>query len=331
MLFPLFKYLLIFLSALVLTACDNSQLEPSRGGKVVLQVASQYAHLVDIKNLQKDVAWLADDARKGREAGTKHEDEVGIWLAKRFKKIGLRPYSKIGLDDFVDSFEIRFKHQEAKPLFGENIIGVIEGNQQADEYVIVSAHYDHLGVKGNKIYNGADDNATGVAALLETARIISNTNLHPKKSIVFIAFSGEEKNLQGSRHFCELINEKELADKMVNLNFEMFGAIKGQGRYLNIWNTGQTKSIVDAVYQASKQIKFPLLVTHAAGFKADARALQTCGVAATTMDVGGGAHFRDNHPHYHAASDNIEHIDLAGLQSATQVGVLAVWLLANEY
>lgn len=321
------KYLICLVGACCLVACDQ---EVAVIKDDIIKTAALYAQSVDLQHLKNDIEWLASDARQGRKSATSAEDEVGAWLVQRYKELGLQPFVGIGLNDFYDAFELKYKHDNDKPLSAENIISIIKGVGQTDEYIIVSAHYDHLGMVNNQVYNGADDNATGVAALLELARILSTAKTQPKRTIVFIAFSGEEQNLQGAQHFCKHITERDLADKMLGLNFEMFGAIKGQGKYLNIWNTGQTSRIVDAVFQASQEIKFPLLVTPAAGFKADAHALQACGIAATTMDVAGGAHFSDNHPHYHKTSDQIDHIDEDGLRAATQVGLMAVWQLANQ-
>jgi hypothetical protein len=322
--------LLLLSVACCLIACAEQKSPANEDDIKSINTAAFYAQSVDVQNLKKDIQWIADDARQGRKAGTAAEDQVGAWLVQRYKQLGLQPFTRIGLNDYYDAFEIKCKHTHANKLFGENIIGVLPGAEQDDEYVIVSAHYDHLGIIDDQIYNGADDNASGVAALLELARIISTAKIRPKRSIVFIAFSGEEQNLQGARHFCSHVTEKKLAKKMLALNFEMFGAIKGQGKYLNIWNTAQSSAIVEAVFQASQKIKFPLLITHAQGFEADAHALQACGVAATTIDVGGGAHFRDNHPHYHSAGDDPEHIDEQGLRAATQLALIAVWQLANK-
>lgn len=324
------KYTLLFLIVSSLLACHADQSISNIHSESLMQASIQLAEKVDLANLKQDIKWLAADAREGRKAGTAAEDEVGDWLTQRFKKMGLQPFKNIGLDNYEDAFEIKTKLKSGKRLSGENIVGVLYGDELIDEYIIVSAHYDHLGVKNNKIYNGADDNASGVAALLELARIFSKAGTKQKRTIVFIAFSAEEQNLQGAHHFCKHVVDQGLTEKFTGLNFEMFGAVTGQGQYLNIWNTKQTSSIVDAVYQASQAIRFPLLVTHAAGFKADAHALQACGIAATTMDVGGGAHFEDNHPHYHSASDRVEHVDESGLQKATMVGLIAAWLLANK-
>lgn len=330
MLVRLTKCLLCLISTCCLVACTEQKASSNEDLIKSINMAALYAQSVDVQNLLKDIQWIADDARQGRKAGTAAEDQVGDWLAQRYKQLGLQPFTRIGLNEYYDAFEIKNKHKHANKQSGENIIGVLPGAELADEYIIVSAHYDHLGIIDKQIYNGADDNASGVAALLELARIFSAAKTKPKRSIVFIAFSAEEQNLQGARHFCSHITEKKLTEKMLALNFEMFGAIKGQGQYLNIWNTVQTNSIVEAVFQASQEIKFPLLVTHADGFKADAHALQACGVAATTIDVGGGAYFRDNHPHYHSVGDDAEHIDEHGLLTATQVGLIAIWQLANK-
>lgn len=294
----------------------------------IIEEAEQLAQHVELSNLRNDVEWLADDRYEGRKAGTQAADAVGLLLAKRYIELGLNKFTEAGLNDYHDAFQLNLKRSEK--LFAMNIVGVLHGEETPNEYIVLSAHYDHLGKKGNQIYNGADDDATGVAALLEVARVLSQSQVRPKKSILFIAFSAEELGRQGAKHFCQNQFVSENAQNFTNLNFEMFGAVKGRGRYLNIWNTEEAQTIVDAVTTASKQLKFPLLTTFSKGPAADARSLQDCGVRATTIDVGGGAHFRDNHPHYHAVTDTPEHIDYGGFEKATQVALAATWVLANE-
>ena len=332
-------------SQLLMIACQNDDVD-SRTNKnetrtsqqesdwqpapTILAMATHLIEQVDKKRLMQDVKWLADDARAGRAVGTAQEDEVGAWLMQRYLALKLNPFFKIGLKGYQQQFEVGL--QEDKIAYGENLIGVLPGSKLAHEYVIVSAHYDHLGTDNGVVYNGADDDATGVAALLEMARIFSKQDARPARTILFIAFSGEERGQIGAGVFCATIAETISLKLFVNLNLEMFGAVHGKGTYVNIWKPKDTAAsfIVDAVLAAGDGIDFPVITTIGAGPASDAKRLAKCGMAATTMDVGGGEQFYTNHPHYHSPFDDSEHIDWNGLYKATQVAAIAVWLLAND-
>ena len=296
----------------------------------VLSMAMQFAKQVDREILMQDVEWLADDVRAGRAVGTDEENEVGAWLMLRYQELELEPFFKIYLDGYQQQFEVQV--YKDKISYGENIIGVLPGSDFAEEYVIVSAHYDHLGTDNGVVYNGADDDATGVAALLEIARILSKAEARPARTILFIAFSGEERGRLGASAFCLSINARVSSKLFVNLNLEMFGAVQGKGTYVNIWEHESKASsfILDAVHTAGSVVNFPVVATIGTGPASDANRLAQCGVAATTMDVGGGEQFSTNHPHYHSPFDVPEHIDRNGLYKATQVATVAVWLLAND-
>lgn len=290
--------------------------------------AKSLAMQIDIGFLMNDVNWLADDARQGRASGTSAEDEVAQWLAQRYASLRLQAFKQLGLSSYVHTFTYRLDDDY---LQGENIIGVLPGTANANEYVVVSAHYDHLGIKEGEIYNGADDDASGVAAMLEIARVFIQADIRPEKSIVFIAFSGEELGHIGSGNFCyEMYMQRSVEDLTV-LNLEMLGAAKGKGTYVNIWDqeNALTQPIIAAVAAASKQLDFPLVVSTGLDPGSDAVELLECKIAATTMDVGGDEAFYDNHPHYHSPDDDPEHIDEDGFHKAVQVATIATWLLAS--
>ena len=294
--------------------------------QIALQ-ALEFAKQMDIDLMMDDVAWLADDARQGRATGFPGEDAAGQWLIERYQSLGLQVFKQMGLSDYIHKFTFPYDDEY---LHGENIIGVLPGGIKADEFVVISAHYDHLGIEDGEIYNGADDDATGVAVVLEMARLFAQSNLRPQKSIVFIAFTGEEIGHVGSGNFCYEIFMQRLVEKLTVLNLEMLGAVRDT--YVNIWDQGNTlaRPIVAAVASASKQLNMPLLVSSGLDPGSDAVELLDCKIAATTMDAGGGDDFYDNHPHYHAPTDDPEHIHREGFLKVAQVATIAIWRLANN-
>jgi len=298
-----------------------------------LSQATLLSKQINLSYLMSDVMWLADDARFGRASGTVYEDEVGEWLIDRYKQLELKQFKKLGLSNYTHKFEFHVYDDAGieHPAFGENIIGVISGSEKPEEYLIVSSHYDHLGVEDGQIYSGADDDASGVAAMLEIARVISALGVKPKKSILFVAFTAEEIGRYGSRNFCHEIYDRNLSDAMIGLNLEMLGAVKGGSTYMHVWEQERlsTQPIIKAVQTASDFINVPMITSASIDPGSDALELLDCGVVATTMDVG-GKDFEINHPYYHSPEDKPEHIYQKGFHQAAQVASIAVWLLANE-
>ena len=146
------------------------------------------------ENLEKHVYTLADDSLKGRSAGSEFSQIAADYIVRQFEIVGIPPF----LDDGY------FQHFDEKL---RNVVGILRGNDAVlkDEYIIVGAHYDHIGFKiinGDTIvYNGADDNASGVAALIELGRILKKNQSVLQRSVILIAFDAEETGLNGSRYF----------------------------------------------------------------------------------------------------------------------------------
>ena len=197
-----------------------------------------------IKSLQNDVNFLASDQLEGRETGTAGAVKAAEFLAKRFKEIGLEPK---GTDGYFQEFTFSpRKNPHAVPsddsvkITARNVIGYIDN--KAPNTIIVGAHFDHLGYgdenslfKGDSsIHNGADDNASGVAALLLVSEELIGRNIN--NNYLFIAFSGEEKGLFGSNYFnknptidLDKVNYMINMDMVGRLNEENALAINGTG------------------------------------------------------------------------------------------------------
>ncbi len=147
---------------------------------------------VDREALLRHVQRLADDRLEGRATGTGGGRAARDYVRDAFRQIGLQPFG-----DFVHPF--RFTDREGRDLQGYNVMGFVPGTQRNDLYMVVTAHYDHLGLRDGVVYNGADDNASGVAVLLAAAAYFK---AHPPRHpIVFVALDAEERGLRGARAF----------------------------------------------------------------------------------------------------------------------------------
>jgi Zn-dependent M28 family amino/carboxypeptidase len=299
-----------------------------------LEYGTGLASQVSMARLMADVRWLADDARQGRMTASSAEDEVGAWLVGRFRDLGLEPFTAANLDGYYLAFTAPAFVRTDDAAKGEiaqaeNVIAVLPGAVRPDSYVYIGAHYDHLGVAADgQVFNGADDDATGVAAVLEAARLFSAAGIRPQETVVFVAFTGEEAGALGSKALCRSLDATGLAARSMLLNMEVLGAKEGAGTYLDVWDEGvpSTEPLVEAVLQAGGELGVSVQ-RRGRDPGSDALRLISCGVPAVSVDV---AWSRENHPHYHQPSDDPEHIDQEGFKDAVQVAVAALWLLAND-
>ena len=233
----------IFLVIFILSAYfSNAQMEKSTDAT---------AHLQKIKI---DVIFLASDYIEGRETGTRGEKEAAAYIVHRFKELGLSPKGENGTwyQEFP-FFEMKNPHATDKGKVegkGQNVIAYMDNG--AKTTVVIGAHYDHLGMGGGgslhagepAIHNGADDNASGVAAMLYIAEYLKNSNLK-SNNYIFIGFSGEEKGLFGSKYFAE---HPTVDIESINymLNMDMIGMLNEE-QVLAVQGTGTCKEWKDII------------------------------------------------------------------------------------
>ena len=184
----------------------------------------------DIDQLKKDVSFLASDELEGREIGFKGEEEAASYLAKRFEAIGLMPK---GTNGYIQEFSVKPSnnpHEAVKigekgdsTIIGHNVVGYIDNG--SDNIVIIGAHFDHLGFGGisslhkgeRAVHNGADDNASGTASIIQIAKLLKNKNTN--NNYLIVAFSGEEQGLWGSNYYSKNATiEMEKVNYMINLD-----------------------------------------------------------------------------------------------------------------
>jgi Zn-dependent M28 family amino/carboxypeptidase len=167
---------------------------------------------LDSALLMADISALAADSMEGRRVGTPGGARARAYLLRALTRIGLMPVA--------DSLSAPFRAgtPSGALINGVNLVGMVRGSRRADRYVVVSAHYDHLGMRGKEIFHGADDNASGVAGVLALARWFAK---HPPgNSLLFVLFDGEESGDVGSRAFVD--NPPVPLERIVaNVNLDM--------------------------------------------------------------------------------------------------------------
>jgi len=218
----------IVIASLLIVACKPSTVVKDNSHPVDSQVSEPVKHDVIVETLGKIasevsssamktiVSYLASDALAGRDTGSEGIDKAATYISDYLKINGVGPY----YCTYRDVFDVN-----GKEAF--NVIGLLQGTDPVlqDEYVIIGAHYDHIG-KGKKvgddvIANGANDNAAGTAAVMQMAKYFAKVKKN-KRSIVFVLFAAEEKGLLGSKHLAKQMKEAD-RDVYAMLNFEMIG------------------------------------------------------------------------------------------------------------
>ncbi len=290
------------------------------------EALAKLAPVFSSKRMVDHIAYLASDEMKGRELGSKEIDIAADYIANKFKEYGLEPGSDEGT--YFQSFTKAF-HGKGN-LLVKNVIGIIPGtNQKLEEAVVISAHYDHLGLgwpdvkKGNenKIHNGADDNASGVSVILELAEVLGKS-FKPARTIIFVAFSGEEAGLVGSHYFVANYKKFSIEKIFANLNFDTVGRLAGKkimilnGNTAHEWKfifmgteytTGVSSEIITQDLDASDQVAFI-----------------EKGIPAVQF-------FSGPNSDYHTPSDKVELIDADGLvKVATVARETLVYLAERE-
>lgn len=167
----------------------------------------------------KDIRVLASDAMEGRKTGTPGAQKSRNYIRSRYEEMNLAPPAQ-----YPDYFQPFVHERHSGDLAGQNVVGVREG--KADRYLVVTAHYDHLGRKGRRIFNGADDNASGVAAMLTLAQ--RSAQRENQCHIMFVATDAEEHGLYGAKAFISL-NTLPKEQIYANLNLDMLA--QPGGRY----------------------------------------------------------------------------------------------------
>ncbi|NCT08895.1 MAG: M28 family peptidase [Flavobacteriia bacterium] len=240
------KFIYVFLVFASFISCDASkkviQLEPS----TINSETTKSNFFIDSLVVKKHLYILASDEMQGRETGTLGIEKAAKYIENEFKRIGLTTFE--GLNSYRQTFTFTNRRTN-KDITTANIIGVLEGKSKKNEYVIISAHYDHLGFKKtagklDSIYNGANDDASGVTAVLVLAEYFKKKN-NNERTLVFVAFTGEEMGLIGSTQFGKGIDASKF---VAGINLEMIGKTPSFGPN-TAWLTGFERSDFGKIIQ----------------------------------------------------------------------------------
>jgi Zn-dependent M28 family amino/carboxypeptidase len=295
------KTLFTFGLLAVIISCNSTRKASVSGEHSQTEKTTKKIVFIDSATVRKHLYTLASDEMQGRKPGTDGIEKAAKYIENEFNRIGLTTFS--GLETYRQNFE----HKGIKMF---NIIGVLEGKSKKEEYVIISAHYDHLGVKedgeGDLIFNGANDDASGVTGVLALAEYFEK--LGTERSIIFVAFTAEEMGLVGSTYFGKGIDPSKY---VAGINLELIGKTPSTGSN-TAWLTGFERSDFGRIIQKNLvgtgyQLFPDPYVTFNLFFRSDNASLARLGVpshsfSTTPIDID-----KD----YHQVSDESETLDVS--------------------
>lgn len=287
----------------------------------------------DSASLLRDNAYLASASLEGRLTGTSGNDSAAAFIARRYRSLGLgAPYSGKYLQSFTAVSAAESHLGSTVPRRTQNVVAILRGRDPVlrNQYVVIGAHYDHLGRETtfaldpearDSIRNGADDNASGTAVVMELARLLRQ---HPPgRSIVFVNFSGEEQGVLGSSFFVE--HSLIPLDSIVGMvNFDMVGRLREHK--LIVFGRGtasELRSLVDSVNSVNSDAHFSITGSDDGFGPSDHSSFYGKNIPVLHF-------FTDLHEDYHRATDDIERISAGGEARIANLARGVIEAIANK-
>jgi hypothetical protein len=297
--------------------------------------------IVNINDAQKILSILASDSTKGRFTGTDEAEKVATFVALQFKSAGLKPIA--GYEGYLMPFNVLMKNSENKTTY--NVLAGLTGRTKPNEIIIFSAHYDHIGTfstnpypsvhpeefknKKDSIYNGANDDASGVTSLVLLARYFAALN-NNERTLIFIAFSAEELGLLGSTAFADLITPNQI---IAVINIEMIGRYPGgKGHpFITGGELSNLRSVLNKVL-AKKDIttfgknffRNDPYISEKLFYRSDNFPFANLGIPAHTIML-----TSDTDKYYHSINDEIETINFNAMVRTIRAIALSTRTLVN--
>jgi len=219
---------------------------------LLLLMLSNYnlnAQKINRNTLLNDIQTLSSDSFEGRKTGSTGNLKAADYITNRFEEIGLKSYNQNYRHPFT------FRNRRNEQIQGINLIGCIKG--KSENVIIISAHYDHVGINNSEIFNGADDNASGVAVILASAKYFTENK--PLNTLLFVAFDAEEMGLQGAYSF---LNNPPIPKELIKLTINLDMVSHNDKSELYAAGTFKSPAIKDIIQNADQNTGISIKFGH---------------------------------------------------------------------
>lgn len=300
--------------------------------------ARQYMQTITSAELKTLLTVVASDEMEGRETGSEGQKKAGRYLIEQYKNFGI-PYPK-GAEGYYQPISAAYLNAKYKENLSdsENIWAFIEGSEKPDEIVVISAHYDHVGVKNGEIYNGADDDGSGTVSLVEIARAFAQAKKDghgPKRSVLILHVTGEEHGLHGSRYYSEhpLF---PMANTVCDVNIDMIGRRDEfhakNNNYIYVIGSDYLSSDLFNICESANKKYSKLNLDYKYNdrqdpnrfyYRSDHYNFAKNGIPSVFL-------FSGTHADYHKPGDDVDKIEFDALTKRAQYAFSIAWEVANR-
>jgi len=299
---------------------------------------ADYSKYISQESLTTNLTIIASDEMEGRETGSEGQKKAGRYMIDFYKKNGIGfPKGATSYYQPIPAAYLNAKYKE-NLKDSENIWAFIEGSEKPEEIVVVSAHYDHVGIKNEEVYNGADDDGSGTVAIMEIAAAFQkakNEGHGPKRSILILHVTGEEHGLHGSRYYSE--NPLfPLANTVADVNIDMIGRRdefhKDNNNYVYLIGSDYLSTDLYTVCEEVNKKNNLLSIDYKYNDKKDPNRFYYRSDHYNFAKNGIPSVFLFNgvHADYHKATDEVSKIEFDALTKRAQFAFAIAWEIANR-
>ncbi len=337
------KILLFLLLSVSILSCKSKQAVSASTIPIIEEKPSEksvvnYINSIKIEDLKEYIYTIASDEMEGRQTGSMGQKKAGRYLIENYIKNGVSFPKTAG--SYYQPISAKFLNAQRDENLpdSENIWAYIEGSEYPDEVIVVSAHYDHIGIENGKIFNGADDDASGTSALLAIGKAFQkakNEGNGPKRSILILHVTGEEHGLHGSRYYSE--NPLfPLKNTVADVNIDMIGRRddfnKESNNYVYLIGADYLSSDLAAICEDVNKKYINTKLDYKFNdrkdpnrfyYRSDHYNFAKNGIPSVFL-------FNGVHADYHKSTDTVEKIELDALTKRTQLAFAIAWEIANR-
>lgn len=324
------KILLLLLTISIISCASKKTIDINKD-----DIKNEFAAEIKADDLKEHLYIFASDILEGRKTGEKGQKMAANYITAYYKNLGLK--APKGHDNYLQEIPKAFFNGESN-ADSENVVAYIRGSEKPDEFVVISAHYDHLGMDGEEVYNGADDDGSGTSAVLEIAQAFQKAKkagYGPKRSILFLNLTGEEEGLYGSKYYTSH-PIFPLKNTVVNLNIDMVGRVdkkhKNKPDYIYLIGADKLSSDLHKLSEETNKKYTHLKLDYKYNDESDPNRFyyrsDHYNFAKNNIPV--IFYFNGVHEDYHKITDTADKINYELLAKRTQLVFYTAWEIANR-